>query len=147
MPDYSKELFKVRMKLLDKGYVVEAQGVSDIMGVGALELSYILLQASEIAEAAVDAVTETPDENEGRKRKSQGNVDNMGTVQKLQRFYEGVLQDAELVEVSIVDKNTRSVEALRKLYRREFLATGNRGQGRCKSCGCKAKSIVSARPW
>ena len=68
----------------------------------------------------------------------------MATVYKLQEFYRAEVERAEEEdEIRSEEKaNTRSLEDLRKRYRKAFLQKGKGGKGACKNCGANTRSIV-----
>jgi len=116
-PDYLRELLVVRQTLLDRGLIVAAQ------------------MAAEASKTDPGAYQESDD---GRKKRT---VNDAALVYNLRQFYEDAVASAETSMVAeSAEKHTRSVEELRRRYRKEFV-DASKGGGVCKHCGAHTLSV------
>ena len=128
VPEYQKELFLVRQKLLERGLIIAAQGAGEICG----------------SDAPLDLMDDD-DKRAAKKAKKQAmNADSLIKLRdfchtELEKYQaQKKLDDQDLVPLNL---NTRSVEDLKKMYRKTFLKLST-GKGSCEHCGAVTKNIV-----
>ena len=148
VPDLVKEVFLVRQKLLKAGLIIEAQQADQVCG-----------DPAEI-DASIDNVAAKPTKKMAAVAMlaSVGRVDD--DLQRLRNYCEEVLESnarpddfgrpaspsaastssSSSSASSYSGMNTRSVEDLRRQYRKEFVKNGAT-QGVCQHCGTWTKSI------
>ena len=118
--DHFKKLYLVQQELLDHGLVIQAQD----------------------AQAMVYDSLGSMEEVSGSKKAAQDAFDSAFVNAKLDQFRKDVLEKLESSEEMI--ENTRSVEALRKNYNKDFMTQSSKSSA-CANCGAITKSIVFYR--
>ena len=118
--DHYKKLYLVQQELLDHGLVIQAQ------------------EAQAIADAYIGSLEELS----SSKKAAQEAFDSAFVNAKLDLFRKDVLEN-EMKDLEVIE-NTRSVEALRKDYNKQFITQSSKSSA-CAHCGAITKSIVFYR--
>jgi len=143
VPEHLKKLYYVQQQLLDCGDIIAAQQAAELLvPPGAQDVSVDGDDASgkrrsKEGDAAVDAtyIIRRLDEFLSEKLISSSSEDESGGGGR------GIGQAAELMlDKAAIERNTRSVESLRKTYNKEFLSLNNKGS--CPHCGSVTKTMV-----
>ena len=152
----------MRQKLLEKGLIIAAQDVSRIVGLtdfcrifwygNKIKRYFFLFKASEVisGEESLDLVDEDTKKSAAKKAKKQAVT--AESLVKLREFCQIEIDNHEAEkklakerrETAPLNLNTRSVEDLKKMYRKAFLKLST-GKGTCEHCGAVTKNIVHYR--
>ena len=122
--DHLKKLYLIQQELLNQGLVTQAQEAQDIA------MNY-----------AGDEMRFDDDDEKKRKKSVMSRMDCMQIIAKLDRYRLEALEDVDKEDKI---KSTRSVEALRKSYHKEFLYQAQKTKA-CIECQAATKSIVFYR--
>lgn len=85
-------------------------------------------------------------EDDDKKKKKKKVKSNVSLVYRLNEFYEKKVAENDAFKIRFIpEKNTRSMEELRKKYRKGFVQSAKAGRGACVHCGAVTRSIVLYR--